>query len=119
MGGPRAARREEEGERLPEHLEEFVTRSSVAMEQIATVMGRQEEWMKTQWPQLVDTLNSDFLLHNQRVEQLCEVIDESNKQMLEFRKDVWDKMWNTFQRILIVAVGVLAAIAGWRIVTGM
>lgn len=116
--GPKAARREE-AEVPAEYLGEFVTRSSVAMEQIAVVMGRQEEWMKTQWPQLVDTLNSDFLLHNQRVEQLCKVMDESNKQMLDFRKDVWDKMWNTFQKILMVAIGVLAAIAGWRIVTGL
>lgn len=103
----------------PQYLGDYIARSSVAMEQIAGVMDRQEEWMKIQWPQLVDTLNSDFLLHNQRTEQLCAAITESTQEMMTFRKDVWSKMWTLFERVLLVTVGVLAAIAGWRIIDGV
>jgi len=99
---------------IPEYLREFVTRGSVAMEDISRYMERQN----IAWPQLVDTLNSDFLLHNVRTEALCKSIDASVTQSQTFQKDVWNKTWKLVERILIVAVTVISAIAGFRIFTG-
>lgn len=99
---------------IPDYLRDFVTRGTVAMENISRYMEQQS----IAWPQLIDTLNSDFLVHNTKTDALCEAIDASVKEAEVFRKDVWNKMWSMTKWVVVTAVGVLAAIAGWRIVTG-
>jgi len=111
---------------IPDYLKEYIIRSSLAMEHIAGIMERQEKWISVQWPQLVDTLNSDFLLHNEKTENLekviknnlCETINAQTEEAKKFRTEVWSRMWKLFERVTVVAVAVIAAIAGWRIITG-
>lgn len=115
-----------ENRNIPDYLKDYITRSSIAMEHIAGIMERQEKWISVQWPQLVDTLNSDFLLHNEKTENLekviknnlCEAINAQTEEAKKFRTEVWSRMWKLFERVMIVAVTVVAAIAGWRIISG-
>lgn len=114
------------GDNIPDYLKDYIIRSSIAMEHIAGIMERQEKWISVQWPQLVDTLNSDFLLHNEKTENLekviknnlCEAINAQTEEAKKFRTEVWSRMWKLFERVMIVAVTVVAAIAGWRIISG-
>jgi hypothetical protein len=114
------------GDNIPDYIKDYITRSSLAMEQIAQIIERQDKWISVQWPQLVDTLNSDFLLHNQKTENLenviknnlCEAINAQTEEAKNFRTEVWSRMWKLFERVTVVAVAVIAAIAGWRIITG-
>lgn len=108
-----SARIEDESE-VPVYLRDFVMRGTVAMEDIS----RYIEHQNIQWPQLIDTLNSDFLVHNAKTDALCQSIDKVVKQSESFQKDVWNKTWKLIERLLIVAVGVISAIAGFRIITG-
>jgi len=99
---------------IPPYLRDFVTRGAAAMEDISRYMEQQN----IAWPQLIDTLNSDFLIHNAKTDALCKSIDGVVAQSQSFQKDVWNKTWKLVERVLIVAVTVISAIAGFRIITG-
>lgn len=99
---------------LPDYLRDFVTRGTVAMENISRYMEQQN----IAWPQLIDTLNSDFQVHNTKTDALCKAIDASVTQSKEFQKDVWNKVWGILRWVLTATVSVVVAIAGFRIITG-
>lgn len=86
------------------HLEQMIKEVGHAMREVSRAVDTQN----LQWPQLIDNLNSQFVLHNQKTEDLCRAIEAATTQSKKFQDDVWQKMWALFEKVVII----FAALAG-------
>jgi hypothetical protein len=99
---------------VPDFLRDYITRSSFAMEKIAQVMEEQH----TDWNLISNTLNSSFLVHNTKTEELCKAIAANTEEAKLFRTDAYsysqkhqDAMWDLVKKLVLVMASTVVAIA--------
>jgi hypothetical protein len=104
---------------IPDYLRDYITRSSKAMEDIASGMSKRDNFEKEsqeKWRQTIETFNKDFVVHNTEIEgkiqSMCEVTDKAIEEMRVFRTDVWGFMKGIVEKVVIVAILALAIIGG-------
>jgi len=92
----------------PDQIEESIRDMSAAMREVRRAVDTQN----LQWPQLIDSLNSQFVLHNSKTEDLAKTVVAFTVETAKFRTDVWTKMWSLFEKVVLI----FAAMAGGSIV---
>lgn len=75
-------------------------------------VSRAVDTQNIQWPQLVDALNSQFVLHNTKAEELGKFVVACTEENRKFRSEIWSKMWSLFEKVVII----LAIMAGGSLV---
>lgn len=93
------------GEETLEHLAREMTQ---AMREVTRAVDTQN----IQWPQMIDTLNSQFVLHNAKTDELGKYVQACTTENQVFRTEIWGKMWGLFEKVVFI----LAAMAGGAVV---
>lgn len=91
-----------------DYLNESVRDVTIAMREVSRAVDAQN----LQWPQLIDSLNSEFVLHNSKTEELAKSIDAHMIENATFRTEIWSKMWGLTEKVVII----FAVMAGGSIV---
>lgn len=100
-------------------IREYITRSSKAMEDIASGMAKRDEYdreAQEKWRQTIEAFNRDFAVHNAAVESkfenVCNVMNASIEESKNFRGEVWGFMKGIVEKVVIVAILALAVLGG-------